>query len=231
MRFELEQRFCGSVEDVAALFDDPRLLERLAEAQTLCRAELLERSENDAVVRQRVRYAYTGTLSPAARAIVDPSALTWVEESEFDRRTLRRQFRIVPEHDLDRLRCEGVAEFQTEGGRTRRLTRGKLEVRVPVAGTKVADAIVSGLREFALVEAAVVQQWLDERYPANPERPFDVRSSEDDAATGAAGNPLVGLLREYSEGWQGAIHGVQRFVGDVRDTMSAAVDTFVGRRR
>jgi len=41
--------------------------------------------------------------------------------------------------------------------------QGDLRVRVPLVGSKVERAIVSGLRDHAIAEAQVVQAWLDRR--------------------------------------------------------------------
>jgi hypothetical protein len=44
-----------------------------------------------------------------------------------------------------------------------RRVEGNLSVHVPLAGRKVEAAIVSGLREHAEVEAAVLNRWVRDR--------------------------------------------------------------------
>ncbi|HUQ39712.1 MAG TPA: DUF2505 family protein [Acidimicrobiales bacterium] len=163
MRFRIEQRFPGSVDDVEAILIDPRFLERLASLPKLGKPELLEQVNDGDIVRQRVRYAFAGDLNSAARAVLDPARLTWVEESALDRSTHRTTFRIVPDHYADRLSCAGTFALQPDtDGATVRVAEGELKVKMPLVGGKVERAILSGLEEHAELEAEVVREWLQE---------------------------------------------------------------------
>ena len=44
--------------------------------------DVLDQRVDGDLVRQRIRYAFVGDLSPAVTAVVDPDKLTWVEQSE-----------------------------------------------------------------------------------------------------------------------------------------------------
>ena len=166
MRFKVEQRFQAPVDDVEAAFLDPDLLARLDGLPSLGRPELLDQSELGDTVRQRVRYRFTGRLSPAVTAVVDPARLTWVQESVLDRRTHRADIEIVPDHYPDRLRCSGTISLRDlNGGGCLRVTAGELVVRFPVVGARVEWAIVSGLQQHAAAEVAIVEPWLAERDP------------------------------------------------------------------
>ena len=163
MRFSLEQRFAAPIEDVEAAFVDPALLSELATLPELGRPELLEHVDAGHSVSQQVRYTFTGELSPAVTAVVDPTRLSWVEHSELDRVSHRSVFRIRPDHYPDRLSCSGTVALESVDGGTRRTIAGDLRVRFPLVGSKVERAIVSGLRDHASAEARVVQAWLDRR--------------------------------------------------------------------
>lgn len=166
MRFEIEQRFSAPLIDVEAAFYDPALLEPIAALSPLGRPELLEQVENGPTVRRRIRYAFTGHLSGAARAVVDPHRLTWVEVSVLDRTTHRTEIEIVPDHYRDRLHCAATVTMHEQDGVTRRVTQGDLRVTVAFVGARVEHAIVAGLRKHAAAEEQVVQGWLDDRAAA-----------------------------------------------------------------
>ena len=161
MRFSLEQHFAAPLEAVEAAFVDPSLLRELATLPELGRPELLAHVDAGDTVSQQVRYVFTGELSPAVTAVVDPRRLTWVEHSELERATHRTAFRIAPDHYADRLSCSGRVTLERAGGGTRRVIDGDLRVRFPLVGAKVERAIVSGLRDHASAEARIVQAWLD----------------------------------------------------------------------
>jgi uncharacterized protein YndB with AHSA1/START domain len=163
VHFRLEQRFSAPVEVVEAAFVDPDLLAALATMPELGRPELLRQADDGDTVRQDVRYAFVGQLSPAVTRVVDPTRLTWVEHSELDRRTHRTTLTIRPDHYADRLSCTATATLEPVAGGTLRTVEGDLRVWAPLVAGKVERAIVAGLRDHASAEARIVQTWLDGR--------------------------------------------------------------------
>lgn len=167
-RFSFEQRFAAPLEAVEAAFLDPAVVQRMAALPDLGRPELLDVVGEGDVVRRRVRFTFTGQLSKAALAVLDPAKLTWVEESVLDRRTHQSEVRIRPEHYADRLSCSAVVRLVPADGAsgvTVRQTEGSLSVRAPLVAGRVERAIVTGLQENAAAEEAIVQEWLSRAGP------------------------------------------------------------------
>lgn len=147
---------------MAAAFVDPALLAHLGTRPDLDSPRLLERDDAGDVVTMRVRYRFSGRLPGRVTRVVDPDRLSWVEESELDRRTSTTTFRIVPDHYANLLRCAGTISVAADGdghGATR-VIEADLRVTVPLVGGSVERAIVGGLRDHAAVEARVVGEWL-----------------------------------------------------------------------
>ena len=163
MRFQLEQLFSAPLAVVEAAFVDPDLLTALVASPQLGRPEVLERTDDGALVRMQVRYAFVGHLPSAATRVIDPARLTWVEHSELDRVAHVTTFSIAPDHYPDRLTCTGAVALHADGESTRRVIDADLRVRAPLVAGKVERAIVSGMREHAVAEAMAVQAWLDDR--------------------------------------------------------------------
>ncbi|MGH9278755.1 MAG: DUF2505 family protein [Acidimicrobiales bacterium] len=161
--FQIEQHFSAPVEAVEAAFLDPSLLARMAELPDLGRPKLLGVVEDGSSVTRRVRFSFTGELSSAARAVLDPDRLTWVEESVLDRRTHRSRVVIRPDHYADRLKCEATVTLEEQAGSTRRVTAGRLSVRAPLVAGRVERAIVSGLEKNSRAEARIVRELLAAR--------------------------------------------------------------------
>lgn len=160
MRFHLEQDFDVPLQQVEDAYVDPEFIERLAELPRLGHPELIDQERDGALVRQRVRYRFEGDLSSAVTRVVDPSRLTWVEETVLDRRVHRTTFVIRPDHYGNRLEASGTFTLHGHGTRTRRVTDGDLRVHVPFVGGKVERAIVSGLAEHAAREVELLTAWL-----------------------------------------------------------------------
>ncbi|MGH9178997.1 MAG: DUF2505 family protein [Acidimicrobiales bacterium] len=163
MRFTTRQEIPAPLPEVEDALLDPAFLTRLAELPRLGRPQLLGTEADGDEVRQRVRYRFSGDLSPAVTAVVDPGKLTWVEHTTYDRRRHRGEHRIVPDHYRDRLRASYTTQLDEAAGTTQRRIEGELAVRFPLVGGRVERAIVSGLVEHAGLEAGVLAQWLTDR--------------------------------------------------------------------
>ena len=160
MHFHLEQTLPGRVDDVVAAFIDPAFYASLHVLPKVEAPELLEQQVDGSIVRQRVRYRFTGQVSSAVSRVIDPKKMIWVDESTYDLARHRAEFRIVPEHYGGKLRCSGSYEFSPDGDQTLRLIDGDLKVNVPLVNRPVERAIVSGLEEHLADEADAMREWL-----------------------------------------------------------------------
>lgn len=161
MRFRLEQTFAASVDAVALAFTEPDLYAALGALPKLGRPEVLGHNEDGDVVNLQVRYQFTGDLSPAARKVVDPAQLSWVEHSTHDLARHQVDFTMVPDNYAHLVRFSGRYHFEPDSPvATKRVTEGDVSVRVPLVGRSVENAIVSGIREHLAVEVAVVERYL-----------------------------------------------------------------------
>jgi len=111
---------------------------------------VLHEVHSDRVVLE-VRFAFTGHVSGAVRALVDPDKLSWVTRTEVWPADARSTWEVRPDHYPDRLHARGTYRFEPgEAGSsgTLVLVDGELTVRVPIVGRTVERTIVSGLREY-----------------------------------------------------------------------------------
>ena len=160
MRFRLEQHFSLPPERVAPAFVDPAFYDAMEGLPTVGRPEVLDRQADGDSVRLRIRYRFTGDLSSAARRVVDPAKLTWVEASTHDLTARRTTFVLHPDHYASRFSCEGGYRFEPEGEGTRRLVEAELRVRFPLVGGAVERALVSGLSDHLANEVEIMERFL-----------------------------------------------------------------------
>ena len=163
MRFALDQDLPGTVEEVLAVLSDPGFVPELGALPKVGPPELLEHRVADGTLHQRVRYRFTGALSPAVTRVVDPARLVWVDDTTYDLQAGTATFRIIPEHYANRLRCSGRYRFRTTAGGCRRAIEGDLTVSYPLVGRAVERAILSGLEEHLGAEAELIGRWLARR--------------------------------------------------------------------
>ena len=160
MRFTVEQVFAAGAEEVAAAFADPDLYRALPDLPKLSRPEVLSHEVDGGRVVMRIRYRFDGDLSSAARAVLDPHRLSWVERSTHDLAARTGTFTMEPDHYADRFRCSGSFRYVDDGDGSRREVEGDLRVRAPLVAGAVERAIVSGLREHLEHEAPAVDAYL-----------------------------------------------------------------------
>jgi hypothetical protein len=165
MRFRLEHTIAAARNSVEAAYLDPGFYVALGELEKIDAPLILSREDDGAVTRLRLRYAFTGELPAAARAVLDPQRLTWVQESTVHRDEHRTDFVIRPDHYGRRLRCAGSSLFEeaSGGAATRQCVEGEVKVHWPIVGGAVERALVSGLEEHLREEAQAVARWVAAR--------------------------------------------------------------------
>lgn len=161
MRFTLETSYAADPDAVAAAYAEPALYDAFAELPRAGRPEVVHHDADGDLVRLDVRWRFTAELSAAARAVIDPDRLTWVERSTHDLAARSVTFEMVADHYRDRVSCTGGYRFGDDGpGRTTRRSHGDLRVKALLVGAAVERAIVEGLEEQLRAEVPVVERFV-----------------------------------------------------------------------
>lgn len=121
---------------------------------------MLGHDVRDGAAELRIRWSFTAPLSSAARAVIDPDRLTWVETTVHDLSARRARFTMAADHYADRFACHGTFAFTADGGGTVRTVEGELKIRAPLVARAVEGAIVSGLEEQLAGEVPAVVGFL-----------------------------------------------------------------------
>lgn len=162
VRFALEHVYDADPDAVCHAYADPALYATFSSLPRAGRPEVVGFDvDAGGLVHLAVRWAFTADLSSAARAVIDPDRLSWVQESSHDleRRTVTWVMR--PDHYADRFSSRGTYRFDAMGeAGTRRRSEGELRVRAPLVGRAVEGAIVDGLREQLGAEVPLVERHL-----------------------------------------------------------------------
>lgn len=157
MDFALSQEIHAPLWAIEQALGDARYYQGFPTASAAVQApELLDVSTSGHVLALRVRYAFAGQLSGAARMAVDEEKLTWVIETHLDLQTHRARLDVIPDHYDDLLRCEAEVVFEEHGAQTIELFEGSLNVSVPFFGGTIEQAIVEGLKDHVAMEAAAL---------------------------------------------------------------------------
>lgn len=160
MDFTLTQDVPAAVDAVDAALVDPAFLTRMDELPKLGSAEVVANERDGDVVRLQVRYLFQAELSAAVTRVVDPSKLTWVEDSTCDLAAHRTTCVIRPDNYENLLEGRYEATIAASGSGCVRTVSGTIKVHVPLLGGKVEKAIVGGLSENASAQIALLVDFL-----------------------------------------------------------------------
>jgi len=109
-----------------------------------------------------VRFAFTGSLSSAVRAVVDPQKMSWITQTEILLAEHRSSWVVLPDHYPDRLSASGTYRFEEgDGGPETTVVEveGELKVRVPIVGRSVEKVIANDLQAYIADEVAGIAGW------------------------------------------------------------------------
>jgi hypothetical protein len=161
VRFEISQTFRHEARAVDEAYTDPALYPTLVGLPNLGDMEVLSHERDGDNARLRVHVMFLREFSPAVAAAIDPSKLSWVQESSHDLAAGTTTFRFVPDNYADRFSAAGTTRIVPRGDGAVRTLSGEVTVRALLVGGRVEKAIVEGLEEYLTAEAALVDRFLD----------------------------------------------------------------------
>lgn len=160
MKFTATQTFAPEAGDVLDLYSNPQTWSRLPTFERVKIVEVLDSAGTPERPTTRVRYRFTADLPAAARAVVDPNRLSWVEETTYDLARRTSTMRFVPDEYASKLQAGASATFSepAEGKGVIRSVSGDLKVRVMLVGGQVERVIVAGLKDYLAEEHRAMNQ-------------------------------------------------------------------------
>ena len=157
MKFAISERAAVAPDAAVAAYGDPAFYEGRARSGDISLVEVVGHQDGPPVTVE-IRYMFTGSVSSAVRAVVDPAKLSWVTRTELHAAPRRTSFTVLPDHYPDRLDCSGTFTFtEGEGPDSTVVTiEGDLKVHVFLVGRTVEQLIVSGLRSYLAAEVSLL---------------------------------------------------------------------------
>jgi hypothetical protein len=134
MHFETRAFLDGTVEEVERAMLDPRYLDYLLQHHgVLLEVQLLERNEEGAQVRRRVRYRPKPVIAAVGPKPVPPEWFAFVEESTYDKARRELRFTNVPTTaKISRMLVNtGTLRLRAAGSRCERTMEGEIKLALP----------------------------------------------------------------------------------------------------
>ncbi|HVA06114.1 MAG TPA: DUF2505 family protein [Acidimicrobiales bacterium] len=157
MRITFDQHVAVSPDAAVAAYGNPAFYEGRPTRDNISVVEVVGREDSGDRILIQVRFTFTGSVSSAVRAVVDPAKMSWITRTEVLLDERRTAWQVLPDHYPDRLTSSGGYRFLpgTAGSDSATIAvEGDLKVHVPIVGRSVERVIVSGLRKYISAEVA-----------------------------------------------------------------------------
>jgi hypothetical protein len=162
VKFSIRQSVGVPPAGAMAAYGSPAFYEGRPTRDDIDVREVVRHEATQDRVLLEVRFAFTGSVSAAVRAVVDPGKMSWITRTELLLAEGRSSWRVLPDHYPDRLSASGTYRFE-EGdagpGTCDVEVEGDLKVRVPIVGRSVEKVIVGDLRAYIADEVAGIAGW------------------------------------------------------------------------
>jgi hypothetical protein len=159
VKFSIGQNVAVDPEAAVAAYATPAFYEDRAPSGDISLVEVVSHEDMGARARIEVRYQFTGSVSSAVRAVIDPAKMSWITRTDIDKAQRRTAFTVLPDHYPDRLDCSGTFTF-AEGASGPEATVitivGDLKVHVFLVSRSVEQLIVTGLRKYLEAEVSTL---------------------------------------------------------------------------
>jgi hypothetical protein len=158
--FTLTQEIPAPVDAVDGALVNPEFLTRMAELPKLGSAEVVSNDRDGDTMHLQVRYLFQADLSASVTRVVDPSKLTWIEDSTVDLAAHHTTCVIRPDNYENLLEGSYEAAIAASGPGCVRTVTGRIKVHVPLLGGKVEKAIIGGLTENSDAQTHLLTEFL-----------------------------------------------------------------------
>ncbi|HEX3334582.1 MAG TPA: DUF2505 family protein [Acidimicrobiales bacterium] len=159
MKFAFREPVAVPPARALAAYGTPAFYEGRPERDDIAVKEVVRHEETATGVLIEVRYAFTGSVSPAVRAVIQPDKMSWITRTEILPDESRTAWVVLPDHYPDRLTASGGFRFEpgSDGpASTVIAVDGELEVHVPIVGRSVERVIVADLKSYLVDEVATI---------------------------------------------------------------------------
>jgi hypothetical protein len=159
VKFSIGQNVAVASDAAVAAYGNPAFYEDRAPSGDISLVEVVSHEDTGTQARIEVRYQFTGSLSSAARAVIDPAKMSWITRTDIDKAQRRTTFTVLPDHYPDRLDCSGTftfAEAASGPAGTVITIAGDLRVHVFLVSRTVEQIIVTGLCNYLEAEISTL---------------------------------------------------------------------------
>ena len=112
MKITIRQAVAVPPARAIAAYGSPAFYEGRPIRDDIAVLEVVRHDDSGDRVLLEVRFAFTGSVSPAVRAVIDPAKMSWITRTEIHPDEARSDWVVLPDHYPDRLSASGTYRFE-----------------------------------------------------------------------------------------------------------------------
>ena len=165
MKFRYEHRFAGSPYDDVLRYMTEEYAFEPSTLPNVQQFKLIEEIVTEDKKSWKNEWCAHGQIPKVVQHILQPKMLTWIEATTLDRRTRVFTSTITPFYFRNVFRCQSCGYFKKlSDNEFLRITEGVLEIRIPVFGRIIEEAILSHLKHNFDAEYKITHKAVKEKF-------------------------------------------------------------------
>ncbi|MEA2476971.1 MAG: hypothetical protein QOF16_1068 [Actinomycetota bacterium] len=161
VNFDFEQHIDAELDAVVETLLDEDFQASLSPIGRLRERRLLDQTDDgNGRVTRKTRCVLDMDFGGMAQRFLGNSDPAWVETAVWDQSKLTWTWSVEPEVAKELLSADGTIELRADGSLCARQIRGRVELRVPIYGSRIEPHIVEGLKEGYDEEVERIEKWL-----------------------------------------------------------------------
>lgn len=165
MKFSFEHQLPTEPERVVAALTNQSFWELLASEPLSARPELVEIRTTDESILTVVRFQLVDDLPKEAARFIDPSSVTWVQETLWRPADYTAELKFIPNQAKELLHAVARINLVANSNGTQRAISGDLRIRIPLVGSKIEPPLISHIASYVDDESRILEQFLTTAHP------------------------------------------------------------------
>lgn len=150
MDIKIEHIFDADIELFEKIWNDQKIIQEeiFPKLPNMKSREVKEERKDKGILHRTVKYTGDSKLLdliPGARKVVKEHMLCWHEETKYYPDKHYYEFKVIPDFFKDRAKFEGECNLVSQGNKTKRTIKGKLEIKAPFVTRKIIEKVISKL--------------------------------------------------------------------------------------
>ena len=165
MKFKVVHRFEGSPFEEVIFYMTEEYVFDATDMPNIQSGKLIEQVETPEMKRWKNEWSAYGQIPKVVQHLIKPKMLTWIEETQLDRKTRSTFTRIIPFYFKNVFKSETKGWYERKSDNEfLRIVEGFIDVKIPVFGPFIEEQLVAHMRTNFDIEYKITFKHIKEKF-------------------------------------------------------------------